>query len=119
MDLFITFTCNRQWNNLKPFESSNDRSDLVARIFYEKLKSLLDELICKKVLGKMVSHTFVIEWHKKGLPHAHESKIAIANDIKKIVTAEKNQRYTDRSKKKALRKKIEGLNKQIMRLYEK
>jgi len=35
-DLFLTITCNRKWNeiqrNLRPFEKSHDRPDLVARV---------------------------------------------------------------------------------------
>ena len=98
-DLFITFTCNPKWSeivgNLKSFETPSDRPDLVTRVFHQKLKSLLDELIGKSVLGKVICNTFVIEWQKRGLPHAHillildnENKIRNADDIDKIVTAE-------------------------------
>ena len=44
LDLFITFTCNPKWceikENLLPGQTANDRPDLVARVFMLKLKAL-------------------------------------------------------------------------------
>ena len=74
-DLFITFTCNPKWieitDNLKSFETPSDRPDLVSRVFHEKLSSMLDELTKKSVLGKVIGYTYVVEWQKRSLPHAH------------------------------------------------
>lgn len=43
-DLFITFTCNPQWSDIKdnlfPGQSSTDRHDITARVFKQKLKAL-------------------------------------------------------------------------------
>jgi hypothetical protein len=40
-DLFITFTCNPKWEEIKseltPFQNSSDRPDLVTRVFRLKL----------------------------------------------------------------------------------
>jgi Helitron helicase-like domain at N-terminus len=75
-DLFITMTCNPAWpeiaNELKPNEVANDRPDLVARVFRLKLKSLLDDLEGQSpVFGSVRAMVHVVEWQKRGLPHAH------------------------------------------------
>jgi hypothetical protein len=74
-DLFITMTCNPKWeeiiNPLKPGEIANDRPDLVTRVFVGKLQHLLDELLKKGIFGEVVANIHVIEWQKRGLPHAH------------------------------------------------
>ncbi|XP_050323146.1 uncharacterized protein LOC126754957 [Bactrocera neohumeralis] len=48
-DLFITFTCNPQWDEIKQYlyegQSSTDRHDITARVFRQKLKSLMDFII--------------------------------------------------------------------------
>jgi hypothetical protein len=68
-------TCNPKWEEivsaLKPDEIANDRPDLVTRIFVGKLQHLLDELLKKGIFGEVVVNIHVIEWQKKGLPHAH------------------------------------------------
>jgi hypothetical protein len=74
-DLLITMTCNPKWeeivNTLKPGEIANDRLDLVTRVFVGKLQHLLDELLKKGIFGEVVANIHVIEWQKRGLPHAH------------------------------------------------
>jgi hypothetical protein len=74
-DLFITMTCNPKWEEivsaLKPGEIANDRPDLVTRVFVGKLQHLLDELLKKGIFGEVVANIHVIEWQKRGLPHAH------------------------------------------------
>lgn len=98
-DLFITFTTNPMWpeilRELKKFEKSNDRPDLISRIFNLKLKALCEDLLENMVLGVTVAHLYVIEWQKRGLPHAHilvclanEDKIKTIEDINAIVSAE-------------------------------
>ena len=95
-DLFITFTCNPQWpeiqENLFPGQTAADRPDLTARVFYIKLKALLSDLIQEKVFGKVIAYTWVVEFQKRGLPHAHillilKDKI-LTDDIDNIVSAE-------------------------------
>ena len=74
-DLFITFTCNPQWSeivaSLKPGQTSSDRPDLIARVFQLKLKELLREILERQIFGKVLAHMYVIEFQKRGLPHAH------------------------------------------------
>jgi len=74
-DFFITMTCNPAWpeikENLLNGQQATDRPDLVARVFQLKLSSLMKDLIEKGVLGKVKAHIYVIEFQKRGLPHAH------------------------------------------------
>jgi hypothetical protein len=74
-DLFITMTCNPKWEEivgaLKPGEIAHDRPDLVTCVFVSKLQHLLDKLLKKGIFGEVVANIHVIEWQKKGLPHAH------------------------------------------------
>ena len=73
--LFITMTCNPQWNEiltvLEPNQSPNDRPDIIARVFNQKLKDLLHDITKKGVFGKCLAYVYVIEFQKRGLPHAH------------------------------------------------
>ena len=72
---FITMTCNPQWkeivDNLPHDLKVHECPDLVARVFNIKLNALLDDLNNKHVLGKPKGRTHVIEFQKRGLPHAH------------------------------------------------
>ena len=75
-DFFITFTCNPRWKEITDelFERQTpaDHPDLAARVFKLKLHSLLQDLYYGPcVLGKMVALIYVIEWQKRGPPHAH------------------------------------------------
>jgi hypothetical protein len=73
--LFITMTANANWpeihNALLEHQSPNDRPDLICRVFHLKLKELLKEIKEKKIFGRMVSFVQVVEFQKRGLPHAH------------------------------------------------
>ena len=81
---FITFTCNPEWEELKrdlPFGvASANRPDFVARVFQLKLRELMKDLTERHVLGEMKAHTYVIEFQKRGLPHAHILIIAAPED---------------------------------------
>jgi len=74
-DLFITMTCNPNWPEITAKlllgQTARDRPELVSRVFKLKLNELLDDLIKKKVCGRTVAHIYVIEYQKRGLPHAH------------------------------------------------
>jgi hypothetical protein len=68
-DLFITFTCNPNWpeiqNALPPGCTTQDRPDLVARVFHLKLKILMTDLTKKMILGRVIGHVHTIEWQKR------------------------------------------------------
>lgn len=98
-DLFITFTCNPNWPEileaLESGQTPSDRPDIVARVFNEKLKALLDDLIKHKIFGDTLAHVYTIEFQKRGLPHAHillilqpDCKIRDVEEIDKIISAE-------------------------------
>ena len=73
--LFTTVTCNPRWkeitDNLLPGQSASDRPDLCDRVFHEKLSVVLQKIKDGSLFGKMVSLMHVIEFQKRGLPHAH------------------------------------------------
>ncbi|GFX87714.1 ATP-dependent DNA helicase [Trichonephila clavipes] len=74
-DLFVTFTCNPTWNEIKELllvgQSSSDCHDITARVFKQKLKCLMDFIIKHHVFGETRCWMYSIEWQKRGLPHAH------------------------------------------------
>ena len=98
-DFFITMTANPNWveitANLRPGETAADRPDLVARVFQAKLKHLMKLLTKDHFLGRSVGLTFVVEFQKRGLPHAHillivrhEDKPTTPAMIDELVSAE-------------------------------
>ena len=74
-DLFITFTCNPEWpemkNELLPGQKSYNRHNLVSRVFHLKLKKMIDLLTKKHIFRPTQAFVYSIEWQKRGLPHAH------------------------------------------------
>ena len=83
--LFITFTCNPKWpeieaellhmrtesGDLGPKQDPALRPDITARVFKMKLRELLDDLTKRNVFGPVVADVHVVEFQKRGLPHAH------------------------------------------------
>ena len=74
-DFFITMTCNPQWPEIKEEllqgQTPQDRPDLITRVFKLKKDQLLHDIIKGGLFGEVVAHMHVIEWQKRGLPHAH------------------------------------------------
>ncbi|XP_050321330.1 uncharacterized protein LOC126753698 [Bactrocera neohumeralis] len=74
-DLFITFTCNPKWIEivqlLLPGQQSSDRHDITARVFRQKIRSLMHYIVRHRVFGDTRCWMYSIEWQKRGLPHAH------------------------------------------------
>ncbi|XP_027082180.2 uncharacterized protein [Coffea arabica] len=74
-DIFLTMTCNPLWpeiqENLKYKEKPQDRPDLLARVFRAKFEMLKAEIITKKIFGDVAAYAYVIEFQKRGFPHAH------------------------------------------------
>ena len=95
-DLFVTFTCNPKWKeiqeNLLPGQKAEDRHDIVARVFKQKLTRMMDLFKKLQVFGPLNAYMYSIEWQKRGNPHAHillwlKNKIH-ASDIDNIISAE-------------------------------
>ncbi|XP_015262359.1 PREDICTED: uncharacterized protein LOC107106689 [Gekko japonicus] len=97
-DLFITMTCNPKGPEITENPRGQPpphRPDLVARIFHLKLRAMMKDITRKHIFGVIVAHVHVIEFHKRGLPHAHilfilkkEDRPETAEHIDKIICAE-------------------------------
>ncbi|CAF1544942.1 unnamed protein product [Adineta ricciae] len=74
-DLFVTFTCNRNWEEIKEElmdgQEPADRHDLLARLFKLKLTMLMNIITKTHVFGPTRCWMYSIEWQKRGLPDAH------------------------------------------------
>ena len=96
---FITFTCNPKWAEivacLQPGQTADHRPDVVSRVFHAKYKALLQDLTVNMVLGPVCAHLSVIEFQKRGLPHAHillilhsYARLFAASDVDDAICAE-------------------------------
>ncbi|ONM22734.1 hypothetical protein ZEAMMB73_Zm00001d006074 [Zea mays] len=56
---------------LLPGQTPQDRPDLVVRVFHAKLQELKHRLTKQDILGKVRAYVYVVEFQKRGLPHAH------------------------------------------------
>ena len=69
-DLFITMTCNPKWPEilgaLPEGADVNDYPDIIARIFYIKALSLLDDLRNGQIFGQVLGLTWRVEWQFRG-----------------------------------------------------
>ncbi|PWZ58794.1 ATP-dependent DNA helicase PIF1 [Zea mays] len=74
-DIFLTMTCNPNWDEIRtellPGQTPQDRPDLVVRVFHAKLQELKHRLTKHDILGKVRAYIYVVEFQKRGLPHAH------------------------------------------------
>ncbi|XP_074266064.1 uncharacterized protein LOC141588525 [Silene latifolia] len=98
-DFFITVTCNAGWPEIKrelaPGEEAQNRPDIVARVFRAKLLALKKKLVEDKIFGEVAAFVYVVEFQKRGLPHAHillimkpGSRMNCTSDFDKFVSAE-------------------------------
>nr|GMD68303.1 uncharacterized protein LOC109176597 [Ipomoea batatas] len=98
-DLFLTMTCNPNWPEIKELLCYNDeahnRPDLLARVFRARVEVMKDDILKKQIFGEVAAYTYVIEFQKRGLPHAHfllilrgKHKITSPDQSDKIVSAE-------------------------------
>ncbi|XP_042980082.1 uncharacterized protein LOC122310265 [Carya illinoinensis] len=98
-DIFLTIICNPNWKEisaeLKPHEETQNRPDLIARIFRAKLEELKHQLFKREIFEKVSAYVYVIEHQKRGLPHAHfliilhrDWKLYAPESFDQIVSAE-------------------------------
>ncbi|KAH9536339.1 hypothetical protein CY35_17G102200 [Sphagnum magellanicum] len=98
-DAFVTFTCNPQWLEIKKAlllgQRPQDRPDLVTRVFKIKLKELINDIHKNHVLGCTIAGIYVVEFQKRGLPHAHiliffteDCKPHTVDDVDCMISAE-------------------------------
>ncbi|XP_074278706.1 uncharacterized protein LOC141602303 [Silene latifolia] len=97
--IFLTITCNPHWaeieRELLPFEEAQNRPDLVSRVFRAKLLELKKDICTRKIFGNVAGYIYVVEFQKRGLPHAHfliildsDSKIRTPDQYDEYVCAE-------------------------------
>lgn len=95
-DLFITFTYNPEWPEVKRDlylgQRPSERHDIVSRVFHLKVQQLMNTITKKDIFGIVRCHMFSIEWQKRGMPHAHiliwlVDKIR-SDEIDSIISAE-------------------------------
>nr|XP_027096038.1 uncharacterized protein LOC113715934 [Coffea arabica] len=90
-DLFITFTCNPSWPEIKQEltrileQKVEDRPDITARVFRIRQKKLMNVLKNTQLFGKVLADISVIEFQKRGLPHTHIT-LTLAPDDKPLTT---------------------------------
>ncbi|KAK9688716.1 hypothetical protein RND81_09G006000 [Saponaria officinalis] len=98
-NLFVTMTCNVNWPEIKeqlaPGEEAQNRPDLVSRVFRAKLLVLKKKIIEEHVFGEVSAFVYVVEFQKRGLPHAHlliilkpAFKLKCPADFDRFVSAE-------------------------------
>ncbi|XP_050335786.1 uncharacterized protein LOC126762783 [Bactrocera neohumeralis] len=93
--LFIAFTCNPQWQEITSLLLPGQN----ARVFKQKLKSLINFITKLHVFGSTRCWMYSVEWQKRGLPHAHiliwlVDKIR-AENIDSLISAEIPDPSTD------------------------
>ncbi|GJS41039.1 hypothetical protein Tco_0566082, partial [Tanacetum coccineum] len=99
-DLFITFTCNPKWPEITRFLrkrglKSEDRPDVITRVFKMKLDQLIKDIKEKRIFGRVRAEIYTIEFQKRGLPHCHlciwletNDKLKTPADIDRCISAE-------------------------------
>jgi hypothetical protein len=72
-----------------------DQPDLVTRVFKIKLKELINDIHKKHIMGCTIAGIYVIEFQKRGLPHAHiliffaeHCKSHTVKDVDHMISAE-------------------------------
>ena len=104
-DLFLTMTTNPKWPKITEAllqdqtpdgkrQQPSDRPDIVARVFVQKMESLLKD-VRNGLFGKVAGMVYTVEFQKRGLPHMHlliflqqEDKIRNPKDVDDIVSAQ-------------------------------
>ena len=97
-DLFITFTADIHWpeiqSALRTGLAADMRPDLISRVFHMYLDEFFTDVKDRQIFGRIVSHIFVIEFQKRGYPHAHilfhfsnEDKLRTPEDIDSFISA--------------------------------
>ena len=81
--------------NLGDFETAIDRPNIVAKVFNQKVKILLEDVNKKSIFGKYIAYTYVIEFQKRGLPHMHmllfivkDNKVSNVDCVYTIISSE-------------------------------
>lgn len=69
-NLFITFTCNPNWTEikkeLKHGQTPQNRHDIIARVFHQKIKVLTNLIVKHRIFGETQCYMYTVEWQKRG-----------------------------------------------------
>ena len=81
--------------NLRPGQIALNAPHLVSRVFRQYLNAFISDLWENGVLGRGIARIHVIEFQKRGYPHAHilltvrqEDKLRDAGDVDSVISAE-------------------------------
>ena len=96
---FLTVTCNSKWREISEAlfagQKPHDRPEIASRVFKQKLNQIMDDLYKYGVLGRAVAKLYVVEFQKRGLPHAHiliflhsEDQPRAPEDVDRVVCSE-------------------------------
>lgn len=70
-NLFITFTCNPKWTEITrelwPGQKPQDRHDIIARVFHQKIMILMKLITKDKIFGTCRCYMYSVEWQKRGM----------------------------------------------------
>ena len=98
----------------------NRRPDLVARVFKQKKDQLMDDIMKGKVFGVVPAHMSVVEFQKRGLPHAHilvilreEDRLTTAAQVDETISAELPP-HPDSAPTDKARARFERLNRTVL-----
>nr|GEW05751.1 hypothetical protein [Tanacetum cinerariifolium] len=76
-DLFVTFTSNPKWPEIAkmlsfiPGQKPYERQEVGTRVFKMKLTHLLEDITKYEIFKKSCAVVYIIEFQKRGQPHAH------------------------------------------------
>jgi hypothetical protein len=98
-DIFLTMTCNPNSQEIQdallPGQTSQDRPDIAVRVFRAKLEMMKEMLTKKNILGVVKAYIYVVEFQKRGLPHAHfllimdsKYKLIMPEQYDRLISAE-------------------------------
>jgi hypothetical protein len=84
-------------------QQPQDRPDLVTRVFKIKLKELINDIHKNHILGRTITGIYVVEFQKRGLPHAHiliffteDYKPHTVEDVDRMISAELSNSETNK-----------------------
>ena len=73
-DLFITVTGSTLCAEMERLRDKRPTQEMICianRIFAIKLKSFMQDIVKKQIFGRIVGEIWIIEYQKRGIPHAH------------------------------------------------
>lgn len=101
---FVTFTPNKNWPEVQELidnQVHTNRPDAICRVFHEKLKKMIKLFTDGQFFGILAAHIYVVEFQKRGLPHAHilltldqNHRLQTAADLDLVISAEIPDRET-------------------------